>query len=361
MNKRTLFFAALVSASTVNALWAASNQQFQITPPPLPMMRMSSDRAELSNDVMYIKAKAGDFKMKGGGYSGLFNVITDDHSGLSINLAMLSMGGDLPASMTTQPGEKGDMATTVFTNGFNLVIDPMGTPGRNQEGWTMPISIGPNYTFMTFEMYDSYLKTSGNDVSVEHDHTLMTGLLYGWQMGAGLGIPLGTNNWMRIFPFYTLNQNLGGSFSFTTDGFSTSVPVEKSPPSTSMGFDIQIPRWGLSVGSVIQNVKKQQSGDKDVKVDIYRFSWTWRFPKPAEQAVVSAEPETPVAAPVAEKTRLGTKQPAPSPAAQPTPSQKLDSKEKELELERQKLELERQKLQLEREKLEFEKEKNKSR
>ncbi|HRY29391.1 MAG TPA: hypothetical protein P5079_05055 [Elusimicrobiota bacterium] len=263
----------------------AENQQFQVVPPPLPMMRLLTDWAELSNDLIYLKAKAGGITLKGGGYTGVFNAITSTHTGVAVNFAFIGMGGDLPSNYSSMAGFQGDMGFSVLSEGVNFVVDPLSTPARNQKGWALPISVGPTLTMMNSSIVTSYLRTNTSGTIVSEDDTVdIFGVLYGWQAGIGVGIPLDRNNYLRLFPFATLNQNLGGSFTVTTDLTSTSADAEKSPPSTSYGMDIQIPRWNLSVGSIIQQMKKQKEGDDDVKTTMYRLSWTLRFSAANRQA-----------------------------------------------------------------------------
>ncbi|MFC1522891.1 hypothetical protein ACFL6Y_10830 [Elusimicrobiota bacterium] len=283
-------FCLLLSASILCVLGrsAALAQQvnLQVSPPPIAYPYFEPGRKDFKFTGTYFSLSANNFNAKGGGLNGIVRGAFNETLALDGQMGLMGMSGEMPGFAlpfwysntlwTPIIDGKGDLSGIMFPMSANLEVQVANSP----KGSFLMFG-GPSMSFSKLSLSTPYHARAGatnaSKTRFIMDYTMF---LFGVQFGAQGSIPAGDK--VKFAPFLMMTTQ-GGSSSFTfkhgysgvrsliTGGVSDIEPFTTS----SIGMDIIIVPWNLSLGTLIQQAaaNKDQEG---FKTTLIQLSWHFR-------------------------------------------------------------------------------------
>jgi hypothetical protein len=235
---------------------AAADFPVKFSPPPNPMLNMTSTDATKMTTVDYLNMSSDVFSLHsfnfgmgriekgwetGGWAMGL---------GVPFIVGSVNTGGGFGG-----PGSSSNL--TMFGMGesfmLNLFLDPLS---RDMDDNSLPVYLGGHFNFFT-------LFGSQTDFSMS-TFVVTFGIQFGIQAGLNL------NETIKFIPYVDFNYDMGGSAltsitvrtPYGTFAGSTSTSLGSQPLAVAPGFDILLRPYGLSLGGAYQVSKSVEGGDQ---------------------------------------------------------------------------------------------------
>lgn len=283
IRRRILLIAAVLAAAVGFGAGQAQAQQsnFQITPPPIPYPYFQAGRFDADVQGLAGSMSAPGMSLGIGGAAGAGRYAFNEFLAADGALGLFGMGGSLtsggvpltPIGAGLTPSPDGSSALSGFLGnmGFDLEVQPIHTKSAS-----IIVFGGPLLDFMNFTDKSPYKIFNGVTTKTGYTDTLtITGSLGGLQAGVQGGFAIGD---LKIAPFIMMTS-VSGTISITDDpgivgnsgsSLTATVPTQTS---TSMGADFIYVPWGLSAGSMLQQMAHSGANKNNVSTFIFQVGW----------------------------------------------------------------------------------------
>jgi len=309
-----LISAMLAGAAAFSDDTGGTNSNFQFSPPPCPYPFFTPGRTDNKATGTYASMKMGDLKIQGGGIDLLVRPVSRRDYAYSIQVGyMMMQSGDFPSMGGGAAGKAGGDNFMTWDNGKwdlqmnNILGSLVGEyQAVHDPSIDVILLVGPNFTLGWGEMTPDYTKTGVLIWDTNGDGKFskptsaaklkgieLSSYTVGAKAGIQLGVPLGP---LELAPFAVLGSMLSGRGTFKMNSGYEEIPSASSsadlPRSNnlSLGLDIIVTPWGLSLGSVFQQVMAKKKAD-NADIILVTAGWHWVTHKPAGTAATEGNDE----------------------------------------------------------------------
>lgn len=262
INVRSAIILLVLCFTTVSYVNAATQSNFQISPPPMAYPEFEADKKDQRVEATYISMTGSGLDLKGLGGNYIGRRAFNDKFALDGLAGLFYMTGTMKI-----PNFNLDMNYMNIPLGANVEFQPYKSKGTN-----VILFAGP-----TFSLGMGSLKGSSSTATTNTDMTIYTyTYMYGLEGGGQFTADAGD---FKISPFLMLQSMAGSSSSDTTTKSTytyyigstkyTSPSSSSSSSSTSIpafttltyGLDILYVPWNMALSTILQEATK--SGDND--------------------------------------------------------------------------------------------------
>ena len=283
--KRIHYILSLVISLTVYVLilsrdGTSQQSNFQIAPSPIAYPYFEEGRFDGTVDATFISMSMTNFSMAGGDLGGRGRAALSDFFAIDGTLGMTFLGGNMKPGLVpisyydpfwiAIPGDEATLSFFSMRGSINLEIQPIHTPE-----FDIILFGGPQFMFSNYTITSDYSLFNGVTYATGYEDKLtIISTMSGLQMGIQVDINLGSE--IRLSPFFMMTTS-SGSATMTDDpqlegydpvSYDVDIP---STTSTSLGMDIIFE--DISIGTVLQQMKKTDETSEDTRIIMISISY----------------------------------------------------------------------------------------
>jgi len=279
-----IFFTFLISlaVSILTAFPASASQQsnFQIAPSPIAYPFFEDGRFDGEAGITFISITMQNFNMAGGDFGGKVRSALSDYIAIDGTLGMVFLGGSMRPGLVpisyisgtnpAKPGDEAKLALLGIRGSMNLELQPVHTAG-----FDVILFGGPQFTFTNFTITSDYSIWNGSYYKTGYQDKLsINSRMGGFQAGIQMDFNFGSD--LRISPFVMITSS-SGTATMTDDpqlvGYSSKSYTFDIPKTTSTSIGMDIIFGDMSIGAILQQMKKTENSSENTKIIMVSLSY----------------------------------------------------------------------------------------
>jgi len=273
----TIYFLMMHSSAS------AQQSNFQIAPSPIAYPYFEDGRFDGRFDLTFINISMDNFNLTGGDMGGRVRSAFSDYLAIDGTFGAMFLGGSMKpglapisfysSSWYTVPGDKASLSFLAMRGSINLELQPIHT-----SDFDVILFGGPQFMISNFAITSKYRMIRYSDGYVSpyeyEDKLTIVSTMSGVQAGIQLDINLGSD--MRVSPFFMMTSS-SGSATMTDDpqleGYDPVSYDVDIPSTTSMSYGMDILFGDISIGTVLQQMKKTEETTQDTSIIMISVSF----------------------------------------------------------------------------------------
>lgn len=259
---------------------SAQQSNFQIAPSPIAYPYFEDGRFDGRFDLTFINISMDNFNLTGGDMGGRVRSAFSDYLAIDGTFGAMFLGGSMKPGLapisfystywTTVPGDKASLSFLAMRGSINLELQPIHT-----SDFDVILFGGPQFMISNFTITSDYSMVHGATVVEGYEDKLtIVSTMSGVQAGIQLDINLGSD--MRVSPFFMMTSS-SGSATMTDDpqleGYDPVSYDVDIPSTTSMSYGMDIIFGDISIGTVLQQMKKTEETTQDTSIIMISVSF----------------------------------------------------------------------------------------
>jgi len=271
------FLSFSISILTVQSADAAQQSNFQIAPSPITYPYFNEGRFDGQIGATFVSIAMPDFSMMGGDLGGKFRSAFNDFIAIDGTAGITFLGGTMQPGIVpisyhdnlTYPGSEATLSLAGMRCSINLELQPVHT-----SEFDIILFGGPQFSFTNFTITSDYFIWTGTSwKSGYEDKLTILSTMSGAQFGIQLNINLGSD--IMLSPFFMMTSSSGNA-TMTDDpqlsGYSPASYSFDIPSTTSVSYGMDIIFGDISIGSVLQQMKKTEETTQDTRIIMISIS-----------------------------------------------------------------------------------------